>query len=66
MRQTISSPKLADIPLWRLLIHLDDAERMLGASSESARILAAEIQRRLRGTRSKKNQTGKAVTDAAR
>jgi hypothetical protein len=39
---------------------LDDAERTLGVSSETARILASEIQRRLRGNRNSR----KAVTDA--
>lgn len=49
MRNTANeSPQLADIPLWRLLVYLDDIERSIGAESESAQLLAAEIQRRLR------------------
>ena len=58
-----TTPKLTDIPLWRLLVMLDDAERTGGASSESARILASEVQRRLRGNRS---DGGKAVANAPR
>ena len=30
-----SSPKLSDMPLWRLLVALDDAERTLGVESDS-------------------------------
>jgi hypothetical protein len=39
-----------EIPLWRLLVALDDAERTLGADSDTVSILTAEIQRRLRGS----------------
>lgn len=40
--------RLSDLPLWRLLVALDDAERTAGPSSATARILAREIQERLR------------------
>lgn len=46
-----ATPKLSDVPLWRLLVMLDDVERAAGGESESARILSSEIQRRLRGER---------------
>jgi hypothetical protein len=44
-------PGLTDLPLWRLLVALDDAERKLGADSHTARVLAEEVQRRLKGER---------------
>lgn len=40
--------KLRDLPLWRLLVALDDAERVAGPESPTARVLAREIQRRLK------------------
>jgi hypothetical protein len=42
--------RLSDLPLWRLLVALDDAERSVGADTGTARVLAREIQRRLRTT----------------
>ncbi|MBP3956707.1 hypothetical protein J8F10_15640 [Gemmata sp. G18] len=53
MSKNTPSLKLADIPLWRLLIHLDDAESRLGSSADSVRILTAEVQRRLQQERPK-------------
>lgn len=38
---------LADLPLWRLIILLDDAERTLGPSSETARAIAHALQGRM-------------------
>jgi hypothetical protein len=43
-----SEPRLSDLPLWRLLVALDDAERTVGADSSTARVLARLIQERLR------------------
>ncbi len=43
--------RLSDLPLWRLLVALDDAERTVGADSSTARTLARIIQERLRGQR---------------
>jgi hypothetical protein len=40
--------RLTDLPLWRLLVALDDAERTCGPASSTARALAREIQRRLK------------------
>jgi hypothetical protein len=41
--------RLSDLPLWRLLVALDDAERTTGADSPTARALASAIRGRLRG-----------------
>lgn len=48
MATATAYPGLTDLPLWRLLVALDDAERKLGADSHTARTLAEEIQRRLK------------------
>ena len=52
-------PGLTDLPLWRLLVSLDDAERKLGADSPTARILAEEIQRRLKSDRQEEADDGR-------
>jgi hypothetical protein len=39
--------RLSDIPLWRLLVALDDAERAFGPDSSTARALAGVIRERL-------------------
>jgi hypothetical protein len=39
--------RVRDLPLWRLLVALDDTERTIGADSETARVLAGAIQARL-------------------
>ncbi len=44
-------PRLEDLPLWRLLVELDDVERTVGADSPTARLLSRLIQERLRGQR---------------
>lgn len=52
MDATTSSPRrLSDLPLWRLLVALDDAERTVGADSPTARVLARTVQERLRQDR---------------
>jgi hypothetical protein len=43
--------QLADLPLWRLIVALEDAERTVGPDSGTARTLAAEIARRLQADR---------------
>jgi hypothetical protein len=43
--------KLIDLPLWRLLVALDDAERVSGSGSPSARALALAVRERLRAAR---------------
>jgi hypothetical protein len=40
--------KIEDLPLWRLLVALDDAERVTGADSPTSRTLARAVQERLR------------------
>jgi hypothetical protein len=40
--------RLSDLPLWRLLVALDDAERVAGPDSPTARALARAVQERLR------------------
>jgi hypothetical protein len=42
---------LQDLPLWRLIVALDDAERMVGADSSTVRVLAHAIQDRLQQER---------------
>jgi len=42
-------PRLADLPLWRLLVALDDAERAAGPDSPTVRVLARAVKERLRG-----------------
>jgi hypothetical protein len=51
MNATTSPPSLSDLPLWRLLVALDDAERLAGPDSESVRALARAVQERLRDSR---------------
>jgi hypothetical protein len=48
---TPSPRRLDDLPLWRLLVALDDAERSLGPDASTTRTLASAIQRRLRRER---------------
>ena len=43
--------RLSDLPLWRLLVALDDAERTVGADSSTVRVLARAVQERLRQDR---------------
>jgi hypothetical protein len=49
--QTSRPHRLSDIPLWKLLVALDDAERSLGPKSDTTRVLARHIQERLRKER---------------
>jgi hypothetical protein len=50
MKQVLKTIRtLADLPLWRLLVFLDDAEREAGPDSQTARTLARVIQEKLRG-----------------
>ena len=51
MNATSPHLSLSDLPLWRLLVALDDAERTVGADSPTARTLARAIQERLREQR---------------
>jgi hypothetical protein len=50
MSTTARTPyqRLSDLPLWRLLVALDDAERTAGAASPTARALARVVRERLR------------------
>lgn len=43
--------RLSEMPLWRLLVALDDAERVAGPDSPTARALATAVQERLRKSR---------------
>jgi hypothetical protein len=48
MRGTTPNPcTLSDLPLWQLTVALDDAERIAGADSSTARVLARALQERL-------------------
>ena len=38
---------LDGLPLWRLIVALDDAERLAGAGSATARVLARVLRERL-------------------
>jgi hypothetical protein len=40
---------MADLPLWRLVVALHDAEEVAGAASESARLIRQAIIDRLKG-----------------
>ena len=51
--------RLSDLPLWRLLVALDDAERTAGPGSSTARALARAIQERLQQRRGEERQEGK-------
>ncbi len=44
-----SPERLADMPLWRLLVLLADVEREIGASSSTARVIARLVNEKLRG-----------------
>ncbi|CAN5544525.1 hypothetical protein BH11PLA2_BH11PLA2_25180 [soil metagenome] len=39
--------RIDQLPLWRLLVALDDAERVSGPNSSTTRTLANELRRRL-------------------
>jgi hypothetical protein len=45
------TPRLGDLPLWKLLVLLDDAERALGANSSTTRALASAVRLKLRRQR---------------
>jgi hypothetical protein len=51
MANNPSPRSLSSVPLWRLLVALDDAERAAGPSSSTARTLARAVQDRLREER---------------
>jgi hypothetical protein len=40
---------LDEMPLWRLLVALDDAERVAGPDSQTARVLSRVVRERLGG-----------------
>jgi hypothetical protein len=40
--------RLNDLPLWRLLVALDDAERIAGPDSPTAQAIARVVRERLR------------------
>jgi hypothetical protein len=48
---------LSELPLWRLIVALDDAERTVGTDSPTARVLARAIQDRLRTQRGDRHLT---------
>lgn len=50
MGQSFPAPeRLDELPLWRLIILLADAERELGPSSPTTRLVARLVGERLRG-----------------
>jgi hypothetical protein len=48
---------LSDLPLWRLLVALDDAEQTLGPDSPTTRTRARHVQERLRQSRDAEEAT---------
>ena len=44
---TPTAPRLSDLPLWRLVVALHDAEDMVGPDSESARLIRQAIIERV-------------------
>jgi hypothetical protein len=56
--------RLDDVPLWRLLVALDDAEHTFGPRSETARTLAEAVRERLSGADGDSDRQGKAVRHA--
>jgi hypothetical protein len=42
-------PRLRDLPLWRLLVALADAERVFGPADPTTRRIAEAVQERLTG-----------------
>jgi hypothetical protein len=53
--------RIDQLPLWRLLVALSDAERVAGPNSPTARTLAREVRRRLSAP---EPAAGKVVADA--
>jgi hypothetical protein len=49
MSATLSPPRLSDLPLWRLVVALHDAEELAGPESESAALIRRAIVDRMRG-----------------
>lgn len=49
MRKNPQPPRLRDLPLWRLLVALADAERALGPTDKTTRTFAQLVQERLAG-----------------
>jgi hypothetical protein len=45
----ISTDRLTEMPLWRLLVLLADAEREIGPSCPTSRLIARLVNERLRG-----------------
>ena len=50
--------QLGDLPIWRLIVAIEDAERTSGADSPTVRVLARELADRLRSNRTIKNAEG--------
>jgi hypothetical protein len=48
MKNDPSHLSLSDMPLWRLLVALHDAERTVGPASPTARALAGAVREKLR------------------
>jgi hypothetical protein len=60
---TPSRSRLTDLPLWRLIVALHDAERATGVDSPTTRALARAVREKLR---QETPEPGKEVADAAR
>ena len=60
---TRSPQSLNDLPLWRLIVLLDDAERTVGPGSPTARVLARAFHDRLRQERQAPANRHKGATD---
>jgi hypothetical protein len=58
MPHDIPTRKLCDLPLWRLIVALEDAERTVGPGSSTARAIAKAIQERLRQRRNRTKTRG--------
>jgi hypothetical protein len=44
-------PRLSELPLWRLIIALDDSERISGPSAPATKALVRQLRERLRSRR---------------
>jgi hypothetical protein len=51
MKTASCTPALSDLPLWRLLVALSDAEEVAGPDSESVSLLCDAVEEKLRRLR---------------
>jgi hypothetical protein len=58
--------RLPDLPLWRLLVLLDDAEREAGPDSPTVKVIARIVKERLQNERSPASDADTARQDGSR